>query len=162
VTESHRRGRLRAEWRAQWHSAGLRPGWSGIRVPKGAGNFSLTTASRPALGPIQPPIQWVPVALPLWVKRPRREADSSPPSSAVVKNAWSYTSTPQYALRRSAQIKHKKKSVVCNRHGEKKCSKTAKNEGKWRMLMWEDNTKLYHKCGMRMWTGFFWLKGEVQ
>jgi len=29
-------------------------------------------------------------------KRPRREADHSPPSSADVKNAWSYTSTPLY------------------------------------------------------------------
>jgi hypothetical protein len=30
------------------------------------------------------------------VKWPGREADSLPPSSAKVKNAWSYTSTPQY------------------------------------------------------------------
>jgi hypothetical protein len=28
------------------------------------------------------------------VKRPGREADHSPPSSAEVKNAWSYTYTP--------------------------------------------------------------------
>jgi hypothetical protein len=28
------------------------------------------------------------------VKRPEREADHSPPSSAEAKNAWSYTSTP--------------------------------------------------------------------
>jgi len=27
-------------------------------------------------------------------KRPGREVDHSPPSSAEVKNAWSYTSTP--------------------------------------------------------------------
>jgi hypothetical protein len=32
------------------------------------------------------------------VKRPGREADHSPPSSAEVKNAWSYTSTPQYVF----------------------------------------------------------------
>jgi hypothetical protein len=32
-------------------------------------------------------------ALSLRVKRPGREADHSPPSSAEVKNAWSYTST---------------------------------------------------------------------
>jgi hypothetical protein len=32
------------------------------------------------------------------VKRPGREADHSPQSSAVVKNAWSYTSTPQYVF----------------------------------------------------------------
>jgi hypothetical protein len=35
---------------------------------------TLVTASRPALGPTQPPIQWVPVVLSLGVKRPRREA----------------------------------------------------------------------------------------
>jgi hypothetical protein len=32
------------------------------------------------------------------VKRLVREADHSPPSSAEVKNAWSYTSTPQYVF----------------------------------------------------------------
>jgi hypothetical protein len=43
------------------------------------------TASRTALGPNQPPIQWVPGALSLGIKRPRCEADHSPPSSAEVK-----------------------------------------------------------------------------
>jgi hypothetical protein len=38
-----------------------------------------------ALGPTQPPIQWVPVALSLGIKRQEREADHSPPSSAEVK-----------------------------------------------------------------------------
>jgi hypothetical protein len=51
----------------------------------GLGIFLFTTASRTALGPTQPPIQWVPGALSLWVKRPGREADYSPPSSAEVK-----------------------------------------------------------------------------
>jgi hypothetical protein len=49
---------------------------------------------KPALGPIQPPIQWVPWALSLEVKQQRREADHSPPSSADVKNDWSFTSNP--------------------------------------------------------------------
>jgi len=49
---------------AQWYSAGLQAGWSGI--------FHFTTASRPALGPTQPPIQRVPVALTLGVKLPGR------------------------------------------------------------------------------------------
>jgi hypothetical protein len=56
-----------------------------------------TTASRTALGPTQPPIQWVPGALSLEVKRQGREADHSPPSSAEV-NEWSYTSTPPIRL----------------------------------------------------------------
>jgi hypothetical protein len=34
--------------------------------------FPLTSASRPALGPTQPPIQWVPGALSPGVKRGRR------------------------------------------------------------------------------------------
>jgi len=42
---------------------------------------------------IQPPTQWVPRAFSLGVKRPGRKADHSPPSSAEVRNAWSYTST---------------------------------------------------------------------
>jgi hypothetical protein len=54
----------------------------------GMGIFLFITASRPALGPIQPPIQWVP-ALSLGVKRLVREADHSPSSSAEAKNAWS-------------------------------------------------------------------------
>jgi hypothetical protein len=44
-----------------------------------------TTASRTALGPTQSPIQWVSGSLSLRVKRPEREADHSPPSSAEVK-----------------------------------------------------------------------------
>jgi hypothetical protein len=43
-------------------------------------------------------IQWVSGALSLGVKRPGHEADHSPPSSAEVKNAWSYTSTPPIRL----------------------------------------------------------------
>jgi hypothetical protein len=83
---------------AQWCSAGLRAGRSGVRVPAGAGNFSLHTASRPALGLNQPPIQWVSGDLSLGVKRPSREADYSPPFSAEIKNAWSSTSTPSIRL----------------------------------------------------------------
>jgi len=41
--------------------------------------------SRPALGPNQSPIQWVPWALSVGVKEPESEADRSPPSSAEVK-----------------------------------------------------------------------------
>jgi hypothetical protein len=63
---------------------------------RGLGIFLFTTASRMALVPPKPPIQWVPGALSLGVKRPGREADHSPLSSAEVKNVWSYTSTPQY------------------------------------------------------------------
>jgi len=39
--------------------------------------------SRPALGPTQPPVQWVP-GLSRSKERPRCDADPSPPSGAVV------------------------------------------------------------------------------
>jgi hypothetical protein len=64
-------------------------GWTigvlGFDSRRGLGIFLSTTAFRPALGPTHPPIQWVPGALSLRVKRPGREADHSPPSSAEVK-----------------------------------------------------------------------------
>jgi hypothetical protein len=60
----------------------------------------LPKASRSALGLTQPPVERV---FPRGVKRPWREADHSPPSSAEVKNEWSYTPTAPYAF------------VACNR-----------------------------------------------
>jgi hypothetical protein len=83
---------------AQWYSAGLRVDDLGFESRQRLGIFLCTTASRAALGPTQPPVQWVPGAVSLGVKRPGRESDYSPPSRADFKNAWSYTSTPQYAF----------------------------------------------------------------
>jgi hypothetical protein len=61
--------------------------WQGLRI------FFFTTAARPALGSIQPPIRWVSGALSLgMVERPEREADHSPLSTSEVKNTWSYNS----------------------------------------------------------------------
>jgi hypothetical protein len=58
----------------------------GFDSQRGLGIFLFTTAvSRTALGPTRTPIQWVPGALSLGVKRPGIEADHSPPSSAEVK-----------------------------------------------------------------------------
>jgi hypothetical protein len=58
-----------------------------VRSPAGARIFPLVSVSRPALGPTQPPVQWVPGVLSLGVKRGRgRDADHSPPSSAEVEN----------------------------------------------------------------------------
>jgi hypothetical protein len=71
------------------------------------GIFLFTTAPRTALRPTQPPIQWVPGALSLGVKWPGRKADHSPSSIAEVKNAWSYTSTPQYAFMEWCLVKHR-------------------------------------------------------
>jgi hypothetical protein len=68
------------------------------------GIFLLTAASRPALGPTQPPIQWVPGLLYLGVKLRGCEADHSPPSSAEVKNP---RSSPNKRLGAQLNIKHR-------------------------------------------------------
>ena len=52
--------------------------------------------SRPALGPTQHPVQWVP-GLSRDKVRPGRAANHSPPSSAEVLKEWSYNSTPLWA-----------------------------------------------------------------
>jgi hypothetical protein len=67
-----------------------------VLLSVGARIFS--TSSRPALRSTQPPIQWVPGALSPGVKRPGRDADHSPRTSAEVKKMWIYTSTPTYAF----------------------------------------------------------------
>jgi hypothetical protein len=74
---------------------------------QGLGIFLFTTAvSRTALGPTQPPIQWVPRALSLGLKPPGREADHTPPSSAEVKECVElYLHTPSTPSWRSAQLK---------------------------------------------------------
>jgi hypothetical protein len=78
-----------------------------VRFLAGAGNFFLfTTMSRMALRPTKPPIQWVMSSFPV-VKQPGHEADHSPPSSAEVKNAWSYTSNPQYVSMAWCLVKHR-------------------------------------------------------
>jgi hypothetical protein len=57
--------------------------------------FLFSIASRPTMGPTEPPIRvqegsggYFP-----GVKRPGSEANHLPPSSVKVKNEWSYTST---------------------------------------------------------------------
>jgi hypothetical protein len=76
---------------------GLDDRGSRVRFPAGTGNFSLHHRVQNGSAS-QPPIQWVLGALSLGVKRPRREADHSPPSSAEVTNVWIYTSTPPIRL----------------------------------------------------------------
>jgi hypothetical protein len=74
---------------------------------EGLGIFLLITASRKAVGPTQPPIQWVSGALYVGLKRLGRKADNSLASSADVTNTSTYTSTPPIHTpsRRGAQIK---------------------------------------------------------
>ena len=56
------------------------------------GGDQIFRPSRPALGPTQPPVKWVP-GLYRGKVRPGRASDHSPPSSAAVMEQNSYTST---------------------------------------------------------------------
>jgi hypothetical protein len=108
-------------------------GFIGFDSRRGLGIFLFTTASRTALGSTQPPIQWVPGALSLGVKRPGREADRSPPSSAEVKIAWSYTSAPQYVFMAWCLVKHRDTSRVKgpDREADRSPPSSADNKNSW-------------------------------
>jgi hypothetical protein len=72
------------------------------------GIFLFTIASRTALEPTQPHIQWVPGALSLGIKRLGSEAYHSPPRSAVVKDCVElYLHSPNTPSWRCAQLKHR-------------------------------------------------------
>jgi hypothetical protein len=81
-------------------------GWLvGGSSPAGAGNFSPHPHVQTGSGAH-------PASYPVGIrgsfpgdKVPGCEADYSPPSSSEVKNAWNYTSIPQYAF--GAQLKHR-------------------------------------------------------
>jgi len=83
-------------------------GWTigalGFNSRQGVGIFVSTTASRTALGPTQPPTQWVQGTLSPGIKRAGREAGHPLPSSAKVKNTWRYTPTPNTSLWRGAWL----------------------------------------------------------
>jgi hypothetical protein len=85
----------------------LRAVRQGFNSRQGQGLFLFVTASRPALRLTQPPIQWVPGTLTPEVKQLWREADHLPPSSAEVKNAWSYTSTLPYSFMACCLVEHR-------------------------------------------------------
>jgi hypothetical protein len=90
----------------------------GLEYRKGLGIFLFTTMSRPAVGPTQPPVRWVPQALSPGVKRPGREADHSLPSSPEVKNAWSYIHYPNTPSWSGAQLKKYSDNFTLNNQGQ--------------------------------------------
>jgi hypothetical protein len=98
-----------------WKHGGLYKRWStgwtigvlGFYSRRRQRIFSFTTASRTALGPIQPPTQWVPGALSLGVKRPGHEADHSPSSAEVKEWVEPYLHSPTKPPWRGARLKHR-------------------------------------------------------
>jgi hypothetical protein len=80
---------------------------SRVRFLVGAGNFSLHHRVRNGS-------EAHPVSYPIGTRgcclggeSAGCEADHSPPSSAEVKNVWSYTSTPQYVFMAWCLVKHR-------------------------------------------------------
>jgi hypothetical protein len=72
------------------------------------GIFLFTIASRPALGPTQPPIQWVLGALSPGVKQPGLQAHHLPPSSSEAKECVElYLHSSNMSSWRGAQLKKK-------------------------------------------------------
>jgi hypothetical protein len=70
----------------------------GFRAPAGFGKFFLHHSVQNGSGANPASYSVGTRGLSLGVKRPEREDDNWPPSSAVVKNEWRYTSIPQYAF----------------------------------------------------------------
>ena len=90
----YRRGRKsrRDLWIRSRYSEWLRAGRSGDRIPVGGGEIFRTRPHR-AWGP--PSLLYNGYRVfPGGKERPRRDADPSPPSSAVAKKGYSYTPTP--------------------------------------------------------------------
>jgi hypothetical protein len=89
---------------AQWYSAGY---WLDD-VTVGTGNFSFHHDIQTGSGARLPPIQWVPGALSLGMKRRRCEADHWPPSGVEVKGCVKlYLHSPNTPSWHGAQLKRK-------------------------------------------------------
>jgi hypothetical protein len=79
-------------WRLRY---GLDSRRIGVRFPAGVRNVSLLHTVQACS---HRSIHWVHMALSAEVRRPGREANHSPPSSAEAEKVWSYTSTPHTSL----------------------------------------------------------------
>jgi hypothetical protein len=78
----------------------------GFESRQGLGIFLFTTSFTQALGPTQPPIQRVPGARSLGVKRPGREAYHSPQSSAESRMRGAIPPLPNTLSWRDVRLKH--------------------------------------------------------
>jgi hypothetical protein len=71
-------------------------------------NYGASTASRPALGPTQPPNQWAPGALSVAVSGGVVKLTTDLHLVPKSKNAWSYISTPHYAFMAWCSVKKRR------------------------------------------------------
>jgi hypothetical protein len=97
---------------AQWYSAGLRAGWSGVRIPAGTENLTLHHLVQTGSGAHLASYPMGTRGFCPEVKRPGREADHSLPSTAEVRNAWSYNSSPPYVFMAWNSVKHREKLLL--------------------------------------------------
>ena len=67
----------------------------GIWILEGTRDFYFSKISRLTVGFTQLPVHWVSGVIFVGIKQVGREADHSSPSTAEVKNEWSYASAPQ-------------------------------------------------------------------
>jgi hypothetical protein len=74
-------------------AVGIATGFGRGSSPGRRKGFLLSTSI-----PVPRPTQWIPGSLSFGVKRPGREVDHSPLTSAEVKKTWIYISTPPYAF----------------------------------------------------------------
>jgi hypothetical protein len=87
-----------------------------VRFPAGAGDFSLHHRNQIGSGAHSASYPMGTRGSFSGVKRPGREADHSPPSSAEVKNAYRYTFTPQYAFMAWCSFKVQGQLYLCIMH----------------------------------------------
>jgi hypothetical protein len=81
-------------------------------IPGRGKSFLSSVGSTTALGLAQSPIQCVHGSLSPWVKRPRCEADHSPPSSADVKNGGATSPLPHTSSWHSAKLIKRREIVT--------------------------------------------------
>jgi hypothetical protein len=96
-------------------SVAITTGWTAwFRFPaRGKRFFSSPQRPDRLWGPTQRTNQWVPEAFLLEVQRPGREADHSPPCSAMSRTVKLYTSNSPYAFLEWCLINHGQLYVFC-------------------------------------------------